>query len=207
VDGYDPSPPNLPWTPPPSTPPLPYAALHDASRDPVCVPAPSGLCLPRSWVPHPAHAALVRHSAKGEGCRAVATGCAGSVACVLRVWCVSRVWVVWGVYHVWCVWGMRRVWFGVCVARGGLVSSPCCRGGCRFSPHVPSKLPSRALRCTFLRQVSVSLFGQGGSKKESLIVVVANGRVDEATGEELPVHIPCTCRVQTLPSGECVRGP
>jgi hypothetical protein len=47
----------------------------------------------------------------------------------------------------------------------------------------------------------VSLFGQGGSKKESLIVVVANGRVDEATGEELPVHIPCTCRVRTAPRG------
>ena len=41
-------------------------------------------------------------------------------------------------------------------------------------------------------QAGVSLFGQGASKKESLIVVVANGRVDDATGEELPVHTPCT---------------
>ncbi len=107
----------------------------------------------------------------------------------------------------------------VCVGyEPGVVQSVCGAWGACLLPtlswwmsFVPSRfvssLPSRPLRCTFLRQVSVSLFGQGGSKKESLIVVVANGRVDEATGEELPVHIPCTCRVQTAPRGDCVRAP
>ncbi len=39
-------------------------------------------------------------------------------------------------------------------------------------------------------KVGVSVFGQGASKKESTVIVVANGRTDELTGEELPLHKP-----------------
>ena len=39
-------------------------------------------------------------------------------------------------------------------------------------------------------KAAVNVFGQGASKKESLVIVVGNGRLDHVTGEVLPLHTP-----------------
>ncbi len=76
---------------------------------------------------------------------------------------------------------------GVCVWGGGV--------GCFVTAGAA---PWACLRL-WRRQVAVSLFGIGASKKESVVLMVADGRVDRFTGEELPVHTPSTLRSSPPP--------